>query len=1024
MLCIFAASAITTFAADNDVSLDSIEVIEKSEQDVKERKVSEIKKTTKDLEKQQVSDTRDLVKYETGISVVESGRFGASGYSIRGVDENRVAIQIDGLQQAESINSQGFKDLFEGYGNFNNTRNGVEIENIKQANITKGADSIKAGSGALGGSVMFETKDARDYLIDKNWHYGFKFGNQTMNNENMFSHTLAAKFKWFDILAIRTDRDGHEIENYGYKTYDDNARRKTREKADPYNIKKESTLLKFGVQFNETNRLSIGYDKSEVSSKGTDWSYNLSPLTHTNITGGNWGNEDREHEYRHTHDKSTRKNISFVYENYDETPLWDSLKISYNKQNIKLKAKTEEYCDGGDKCEEIANPDGIEIKNSKLVDKYGNDLKVTNDTIVTDYEPVDYGGKFYTREELEAMKWKINYIDDVLSDQEAGYGIILTQQNSDILTDSKGKELTDSREYSTSNIYVNCDEHDCSKPLTLMTSKIDSSGSKSYKYKNFNLEKTSSKFAKLNTTDGYDYVVLPNSNGFVDNNWKDRDLNTDTKQVNLDLSKEFYTKDIEHTLSYGGVYSITDKSMVNRQGYKGHNKQWWNRYFVGTNKDNQADICKPISGSSFSNLCGHEDEKTSFLIPVETKTGALYLSDDIKVNEILAFGLGYRYDKIKHNPTYKPGVTPKISDDIVKGLFVPLETNKLQVPDWSDYANYTDYLIARKAYEDEQARVDAVNKDNAAKNISYISQSKEYQESSFAISTTVDPLDYLRIQAKYARGFRAPTSDELYFTFKHPDFTILPNTNLEAEMAKTKEVAFTFYNEASFLTIDLFRTDYENFIDLARNGYIEEKVGTENRRFIKYQNINYSKAKVTGLEISSKLDLAQIHESLSGFSLDYKLTRQKGKMFVDKYDMWVPMNAIQPKTDIFSVGYIAPSKKFGADFYVTKVKAKNPADTYNIYWEDEGKTKDDHNLKWMSTSYTTLDLIAFYQPIKNLTFRAGVYNMSDKKYLTWENARSIRPFGTSNMIDQETGLGINRFYSPGRNFKLTFEMTF
>ncbi|EJS91429.1 hypothetical protein AAUPMC_03754 [Pasteurella multocida subsp. multocida str. Anand1_cattle] len=30
---------------------------------------------------------------------METGRFGASGYAVRGVDENRVGIMIDGLRQ-------------------------------------------------------------------------------------------------------------------------------------------------------------------------------------------------------------------------------------------------------------------------------------------------------------------------------------------------------------------------------------------------------------------------------------------------------------------------------------------------------------------------------------------------------------------------------------------------------------------------------------------------------------------------------------------------------------------------------------------------------------------------------------------------------------------------------------------------------------------------------------------------------------------------------------------------------------
>nr|WP_232086985.1 hypothetical protein [Haemophilus influenzae] len=64
-------------------------------------------------------------------------RFGQSGFAIRGVDENRVAINIDGLRQAETLSSQGFKELFEGYGNFNNTRNGAEIETFKRSKYYK-----------------------------------------------------------------------------------------------------------------------------------------------------------------------------------------------------------------------------------------------------------------------------------------------------------------------------------------------------------------------------------------------------------------------------------------------------------------------------------------------------------------------------------------------------------------------------------------------------------------------------------------------------------------------------------------------------------------------------------------------------------------------------------------------------------------------------------------------------------------------------------------------------------------------
>ncbi|OOF69781.1 TonB-dependent receptor plug domain-containing protein [Rodentibacter caecimuris] len=60
---------------------------------------SKIVKNIELLEKQQVSNIRDLIRYDTGVSVVEQSRGSSTGFSIRGVDNNRVAISVDGLPQ-------------------------------------------------------------------------------------------------------------------------------------------------------------------------------------------------------------------------------------------------------------------------------------------------------------------------------------------------------------------------------------------------------------------------------------------------------------------------------------------------------------------------------------------------------------------------------------------------------------------------------------------------------------------------------------------------------------------------------------------------------------------------------------------------------------------------------------------------------------------------------------------------------------------------------------------------------------
>ena len=87
--------------------------------------------------------------------------------------------------------------------------------------------------------------------------------------------------------------------------------------------------------------------------------------------------------------------------------------------------------------------------------------------------------------------------------------------------------------------------------------------------------------------------------------------------------------------------------------------------------------------------------------------------------------------------------------------------------------------------------------------------------------------------------------------------------------------------------------------------------------FSLYQNINRDNASLKGIEISSKVFLGKMAKFLDGFNLSYKYTYQKGRMNGN-----IPMNAIQPKTMVYGLGYDHPNHKFGFDFYTTHVASK------------------------------------------------------------------------------------------------------
>ncbi|CWX08113.1 TPA: TonB-dependent hemoglobin/transferrin/lactoferrin family receptor [Haemophilus influenzae] len=751
---------------------------------------------------------------------------------------------------------------------------------------------------------------------------------------------------------VTTSRNGHELENYGYKNYNDKIQGKKREKADPYKIEQDSTLLKLSFNPTENHRFTFAADLYEHRSRGQDLSYTLKYQRS--------GHEEPEVDSRHTNDKTKRRNISFSYENFSQTPFWDTLKLTYSDQRIKTRARTDEYCDAGVRhCQGTDNPTGLKLTKGKITRRDGTDLqfkKKNND----DYD----------------------------------FNTFIDTDNKEI----EGK-LTLGR---TSETWYDCSIFNCENKIKAWK------GKRPYGYdgklEEFELETeelNGKKFAKIKDTGSTIRSILPYSPGFLENLWQERDLDTNTQQLNLDLTKDFKTWHIEHNLQYGGSYNTAMKRMVNRAGYNAYDVQWWAKRTLGKRYDywegkEIVETCATASSGSYNaNLCPHVDPEFSYLLPIKTTGKSVYLFDNFVITDYLSFDLGYRYDNIHYQPKYKHGITPKLPDDIVKGLFIPLDPN-----------SSTDKV-----------------KENVQQNIDYIAkQNKKYKAHSYSFVSTIDPTSFLRLQLKYSKGFRTPTSDEMYFTFKHPDFTIYPNTDLKPEIAKTKEIAFTLHNDDwGFISTSLFKTNYRDFIDLVYKGEKKFKVGKPGSQgeisFDTFQNINRDNASLKGIEINSKVFLGKMAKFMDGFNLSYKYTYQKGRM-----DGNIPMNAIQPKTMVYGLGYDHPSQKFGFNFYTTHVASKNPEDTYDIYAKD--KKQMDTSIKWRSKSYTILDLIGYVQPIKNLTIRAGVYNLTNRKYITWDSARSIRSFGTSNVIEQTTGQGINRFYAPGRNYKMSVQFEF
>lgn len=540
-------------------------------------------------------------------------------------------------------------------------------------------------------------------------------------------------------------------------------------------------------------------------------------------------------------------------------------------------------------------------------------------------------------------------------------------ENGKAVLHANGKVYSDFDSKRVDQYWFDCDAFDCDSPVDA----YEANYGRFVRTTQVNLDRrktdpnTNKTYA---TTSQYSHKILmsfPSSQGYLENLYSDRDLNTNTKQMNIDFKKRLDKGSVSHHMTYGASYETTEKSMVNKSGYNAWSSTWWSDKTLGWDFSEKLRTCD--NSSTFNGLLCPRHTTFSFLIPVKTKDGSVYLNDSVLIGDRVRLGLGYRYNRIKYQPNYIAGQTAKIPDDLVKGLFIPLPNNDVgEEPKWwsSKYSgrndpkfrtDLADYHAKKEAYETKLAQ-------NPAKNIAYIGQPKTHSQHSYSLSPAFDVTKNINLQVKYSKGF------------------------------------------------------YTDFIDFVFRG-LEDIERKSSRKWSVYQSMNRQNAKAEGIEINSVLKLGELVPAINGTQLSYKMTRQKGRA-----DGNIPMNAIQPDTSVFGIGYDAKNEKFGGNLYITRVSAKNAEDTYNLFWKEE--QAKDSTLRWRSGGYTTVDLTGYYKPTKNLTLQLGAYNLTNKKYMTWDSARSIRPFGTSNMIDKKNDKGINRFLAPGRNFKVSLEYVF
>ncbi|PTU63805.1 TonB-dependent hemoglobin/transferrin/lactoferrin family receptor [Chromobacterium sp. Panama] len=201
------------------------------------------------LDDQLVRDIADAVKYEPGVEVAtDPARRGNAGYTIRGIDGNRILMLIDGIRLPES---------YAGGGSNNGAVSGrdyVELETLRAIDIVKGPTSSLYGSDAIGGVVGYRTKTVDDFVPEEQGVGGSVKGfGGTANNGWGSSAGVGVKGERADLMLLYTHRNGHETDNQG----NNDSSSTLRTKPNPQSWDSDNVLAKLGFKPAANQRLEL-----------------------------------------------------------------------------------------------------------------------------------------------------------------------------------------------------------------------------------------------------------------------------------------------------------------------------------------------------------------------------------------------------------------------------------------------------------------------------------------------------------------------------------------------------------------------------------------------------------------------------------------------------------------------------------------------------------------------------------------------------------------------------------------------
>ena len=308
--------------------------------------------------------------------------------------------------------------------------------------------------------------------------------------------------------------------------------------------------------------------------------------------------------------------------------------------------------------------------------------------------------------------------------------------------------------------------------------------------------------------------------------------------------------------------------------------------------------------------------------------------------------------------------------------------------------------------------------------------SKDYDNWSPSIAAIYKVNNNFNFYGKYARGFRAPSWEDLNSSHisisQYSAYTTVGNPNLKEETSNNYEIGLKGRNNNSDFGVSSFYNDYTNFLDKSnKTGNTVTYSVTDPSRKLAALTRGGSTVRATEYQTRNVFDV-----TIWGVEADYKYhfsERNKGLSFTASASYVVGENetdnekldSVNPFTAVTNFEYKFPNNKFSALLTNTFVGVPTPSKTYKKGQENRvGRgTVFNPATAYIPDSFITTDIAFKYQASERFSANLGIYNVFDTTYYLWSDLRS-------NGITGNDDTAYQRYAQPGASIQAGFKWRF